>query len=93
MNNGMMDHVKERTPEIILAVLFILAMGFSAYAIHIDNEHFGNWSEEVAGQILAALLTIITGSRLLGSKNGNGNGSSAPPPPPMGTAPAPEATK
>jgi hypothetical protein len=49
--------------ELLLSLLFVLSMGFLAYGSHIHNDALVQWGQSIAGQLLAALLTLMVASK------------------------------
>lgn len=83
----MTDFIKANVGIFILVLLFLLLFGTSVFT-YITNQHpsagdYTSWVEQKAGELLAAILTAIVGSRTADKRstdipkavNGNGNGN------------------
>jgi hypothetical protein len=78
MRDHLMDLLKTNFEKLGLSVLFLTCLAFVIHALH-HGADAGVliWIENLAGQILAALLTLMTGRRMMartGDPGGNGNG-------------------
>lgn len=83
------DFLKSEFDKIMLCVLFFLTMGFLLHAIHHTTDGATiTWLEDIVGQILAALLTLLVGARMQNRKTDGSNGTTAPPAPPVTLPPA-----
>lgn len=84
----MKDFIKANVGIFILVFLFLLLFGTSVFT-YITNQHpsagdYTSWVEQKAGELLAAILTAIVGSRNTDKRstdppktgNGDGNGNS-----------------
>lgn len=72
--NSHLQHLWANLDKLILFVLFVVLVGFHSHMIAVmggtvdpsDAEQI-HWIEDIAGQILAALLTLLVTQKLAGS--------------------------
>lgn len=71
----MRDFLEKHFDKLFLGMMFLGGCGFLIWIYCHANSH-SQWAENAIGQILAALLTLMTGARLAqrGSDNGGTNG-------------------
>lgn len=81
-----LDFVKANFGLIVLLVLFSMLLAVAFHVFHDPNQNskdFLGWLEQKAGEVLAAIMTLIVGVRNTNQRAGeNGNGKDQP------TAPA-----
>ena len=67
--------------KLLLAVLFVVVTGLTFWIMHKfpDSESL-HWIENADGQILAALLTMMVGQRMIQRKPDDTNGKAPVPP-------------
>ena len=49
--------------ELLLSFLLLTSFAFLAYASHVHNDQLAQWGQSIAGQLLAALLTLMVASK------------------------------
>lgn len=65
-----MDWIKANTDKVLLSCLFLTVLGVIVLFIwHGADGNRLNWLENVAGQVLAALLTLMVGRSLTQRKD------------------------
>ena len=77
----MKDWFIHNTDKLILLSLLLITLGLALALIfhHSDNSAV-QWIENIVGQVLAALLTIMVGRTLASRKDDTTNGAAAAPP-------------
>lgn len=55
--------MKGHFTELTLSTLLVIAFGYIAYAGHVHNDQLAAWAQNVALQILAALLLAMQGQK------------------------------
>jgi fumarate reductase subunit D len=78
----MLDFLKMHFDKLLLLALFCLCMGYTLHGMHRGfDDAFVNWAQNITGQVLAALLTLMVGTRLT-ARNGDHTYPPTPPTPP-----------
>ena len=49
--------------ELLLSFLLMVSLGFLMYGSHVHNDPLVQWGQSIAGQLLAALLTLMVASK------------------------------
>ena len=49
--------------ELLLSFLLMVGLGFLMWGSHIHNDALVQWGQSIAGQLLAALLTLMVASK------------------------------
>lgn len=83
-----LDFVKANFGLIVLLILFSLMVAVAFHVYHESNANpsakdFLSWLEQKAGEVLAAIMTLIVGVRAANGRSSDGNGKLPP------TSPAP----
>lgn len=88
----MSDFIKGNIGLLILVSLFLVMLGICVYEVHASTTasspasagSFITWLQNKGAELLASILTVVTGgvltNRRSGDKNGNGNGNNGTPP-------------
>ncbi len=82
-----MDFVKAQFDKLLLACLFVTCLLLTLHGFHHESDSgFVSWLENIDGQVLAALLTLMVGSRMTQRSNDVSKNNQNPPTAPSGPA-------
>lgn len=83
---SVLDFVKANFGLIVLLTLFSLLLAVAFHVFHESNvnsasKDFLAWLEQKAGEVLAAVMTLIVGIKAANGRSSDGNGKVPPPAP------------